>query len=258
MTPMLAKPTDLSDISGDVYVQPKLDGIRCLAGADTLERPYLISRYGNHFHMPHIAAEVGDILRGIGTDVVLDGEIYIHGAPLEDITRLLKRPGRVQFHVYDIADRTASFRDRLKKLKSFNNTKYVRKVKTKFVSSEHLSSIHEYYCSKNYEGTIIRDPFGLYQPGKRGNELRKYKTFMTAEFRVVDFKTDSKNRVVWQCETDTGGKFYVKPNGSDRERAMMRYIAHNYINKLYTVKFQNYTKYKIPRHATGVCFRNYE
>jgi ATP-dependent DNA ligase len=83
-----------------VDVQPKLDGLRCLVSADDL---VLRSRGGKIYSMPHIAEQLARILP---TGVIADGELYIHGVPLQEIVSLVTRQqimtSTVEFHIFDV------------------------------------------------------------------------------------------------------------------------------------------------------------
>ena len=68
-----------------VDVQPKLDGLRCMVTADDL---VLRSRCGKTYTLPHIADQLAGILP---TGAIADGELYIHGVPLQAIVSLVTR-----------------------------------------------------------------------------------------------------------------------------------------------------------------------
>lgn len=76
-----------------VYVSDKLDGLRLLAKCVPSQRDIgkaikLESRTGQPYSIPHIEQELLHIMN-IGE--VLDGEAYVHGECLEDITSAVKR-----------------------------------------------------------------------------------------------------------------------------------------------------------------------
>ena len=84
--PMLAYKVDKKpvDWSEKVYIQPKLDGVRCVIYLDDKENIRCFSRTGKEFHnLQHIKDSLHEVsLNGnrvsANTDVVLDGELYNH------------------------------------------------------------------------------------------------------------------------------------------------------------------------------------
>lgn len=71
-----------------VDVSNKLDGLRLLAKCISEGVVELLSRTGQPYVIPHIAAELATFMR---PGDVLDGEIYLHGEALQDITSAAKR-----------------------------------------------------------------------------------------------------------------------------------------------------------------------
>jgi DNA ligase-1 len=71
-----------------VDVSNKLDGLRLLAKCVSEGVVELLSRTGQPYDIPHIAAELAVFMR---PGEVLDGEIYLHGEALQDITSAAKR-----------------------------------------------------------------------------------------------------------------------------------------------------------------------
>lgn len=71
-----------------VYLSDKLDGVRLMAkmGKDGLVK--LESRTGQPYDLPHIVKELQGIMQ---PGDILDGEAYLHGEVLQDITSAVKR-----------------------------------------------------------------------------------------------------------------------------------------------------------------------
>ncbi len=102
------------------FVQPKLDGLRCVSYATRLPGGNdasiaLQSRTGAFFTgLPHIAAALRPYLSQ-HPSVVIDGELYTDQMPFEELAGLIKKKKitdsdvgqlkKVKYHVYDIYDR---------------------------------------------------------------------------------------------------------------------------------------------------------
>ena len=102
------------------FVQPKLDGLRCVSYATRVAggndaTVALQSRTGAFFTgLPHIAAALRPYLSQ-HPSVVIDGELYTDQMPFEELAGLIKkkkitdsdveRLKKVKYHVYDIYDR---------------------------------------------------------------------------------------------------------------------------------------------------------
>ena len=101
------------------FVQPKLDGLRCVSYAThdgTTGGVALQSRTGAFFTgLPAIAAALRPYLSQ-HPNIVIDGELYTDQMPFEELAGLIKkkkitdddveRLKKVKYHVYDIYDRT--------------------------------------------------------------------------------------------------------------------------------------------------------
>ena len=266
ISPMLARKYE--DFKNSVlypcHVQPKLDGIRCIAemknGVCTL-----YSRTGKALKMEHIklALESADL-----KDVVLDGEFYNHDIKFEKIAGLAgsksskKDSDLIQYHVYDIVDNRLSFADRTAIISMLNfKSEFIHKVKTLIVISElQLTEIYKFYKSNNYEGAMIRNSESSYVCDRSSN-LLKMKSFDDAEFKIIGIKSGvgkMENHAVFECETSDKKTFSCKMEGS------YDYLKEIFLNqslalgKKLTVRFQGLTSNNIPRFPVGVCIRNYE
>lgn len=281
-SPMLADKWDPNnkvkrkiDIVFPCFVQPKLDGIRCLSYIRD-GKVVNQSRQLKYFNsLNHINEELLDLLKS-NKGLVLDGELYNHDIIFNKLAGLVKtekiqeedkdKYKLIQYHIYDCFfenDTTLTYSQRKFFLdKTMNNTfKYVKIVPT--YTCEHKDNINNYhidFTNKNYEGIILRNMYSTYE-FRRTRNLQKYKTFEEDEFQIIDFKEGNghdSGTVIWKCKTKDGNEFDVRPVGSVEDRKIFFKNAPKYIDNFLTVKFQGYSEFGIPRFPVGKSIRNYE
>jgi hypothetical protein len=282
--PMLAKKYEPKKhnkkLQWPVDVQPKLDGVRCIAYWDEDGTVKLMSRQGKEYSVPaHINKQLALFLP---KDAITDGELYIHGVPLQTLNKYIKklRPetAKVEYHIYDVPqwngvdDQPWSERGKwlqeLRQLLPFNAATKIHIVETGQAFDEpHVVQWQKSFILVGYEGAIIRNPTGVYKWGlQRSDDLLKVKTFQDAEFTVVGHEVETKtgtdsdgdysyNCVVWVCETADGKRFNCRPKGSLQMRQEMLAQAAQYVGKKLTVRFFDLTEDGIPRFPVGVAFR---
>ena len=165
--PMLAYPVSNKpiDYSKPVYVQPKLDGVRCLIQCDK-GQVTAYSRTGKVWkNIDHI---LNDLIPFFAKhpNVVLDGELYNHDLrnDFEQIISIVRRQTpddidilnsaeMVQFHCYDIVNKRMKFSTRDKWLAGNLPESYcVQLVNTYQVySHDGATSMHETNLNDGYE-----------------------------------------------------------------------------------------------------------
>lgn len=274
--PMLAhgfKGTKRKKFSYPADVQPKLDGVRCLAQRDG-DEILLTSRQGKPWNIPHVAAALS---AWMPEGMVLDGEIYVHGMSCQRITSLAKsadpdgksfKPDSegLIYHVYDMPtwrhDDSIPWKERAQLLYGYLEAGYgVERVEHTTIGSEdELWAIHGSYVAEGYEGAILRGHDGRYLWGYRSSELLKVKEFQDAEFEVIDAR-DGKGKmsgcVVWTCRNDTNQQtFECTMKITMDERRRMYEERDAYIGKFLTVRFFDRTDDEVPRFPVGIVFRD--
>jgi len=248
-------------------VQPKLNGVRCLAYWDG-EELKLLSRGGKDYNIPHVVEALKPILP---TNLVLDGELYVHGQSLQTITSWVKRlqdnTKHVTYNVYDcvlLDDRDALWPARYNALHQFmtehNKSDAVKLVDTYEAKTEdEIRRIYGRAIEEGYEGAIIRMHDGSeYRFAYRSNRLLKFKSFKDDEFLVVDFTNGVgrfKECVIWICETKDGKKFRVVPKGTTEMRKQWLKDAKERLGQLLTVQYFELTDDGIPQFPVGIAFR---
>lgn len=262
--PMLAQSYDKHGhkIKYPCYVQPKLDGLRCLATKDGL-----YSRQGKPFKaMAHIADAL-IIVFSRYPDLILDGELYSHEIDFQSIISGTKRDesneltSKIEYHVYDCIESNKSYKDRLSLLDNVIDvdTKVIKLVQTEYISQEDdVPYWHDKFVEDGYEGIMLRNAAGVYTPDKRSYDLQKVKSFKDDEFKIVAVRPDKNQQAVFTCVTQDGTEFDVKPQGDDELRKS--YLTQDLVGKMLTVKFFDYTTSAnpVPRFPVGIAPRTYE
>jgi len=265
--PMLAhKYEDYKDaIEWPCYVQPKLDGIRCL------DTPYgKMSRTNKPIlTMDHIrvSASLVSFVEGspfgvIEEDPIVDGELYAHGLSFQENVRLIKkhRPGlskQVKYHIYDIISEKPFFERIAVARQIVEASEHCELVPTYIVKNfDEVKKMHALFLSEGYEGTIIRWGNEGYDVNKRSKYLLKYKDFIDETYEVVDVVPNEakpeQGTIVCKIFDETfkcGMKF------SHVERELMLSNKHKFIGQIAEVRFFEFSESGIPRFPVCVGFR---
>jgi ATP-dependent DNA ligase len=281
--PMLAYPVSDKPINYDdkVFMQPKLDGVRCIIQAEKSQLGHLkvkaYSRTGKEWkNIDHILFNLTPWF-ALNPHVILDGELYNHDLKddFEKIISLVRKQkptdidalesaDMVQFHCYDIIDETKTFEERMNFItQAVPRNHCVHHVPTRAVNNENLAKmIHKQNLKNGYEGSILRTN-DTYQC-KRSHSLRKFKDFHDTEATIIGY-VDGKGK-----RTGTLGKFIMQddegvefgcPPGKGytyKDLANMLDNIGNYIGQRATFTFFERTKAGSYRHPLFKCIRNYE
>lgn len=262
LLPMLAlKYTERKhDITFPCYVQPKLNGVRCV-----FQNGKFISRGGKEYTtLEHLREEVE--LLGINNP---DGEIYIHGPSLQNISSRVKEDKgdatkELEYWIYDQAIDT-DFDRRNDNIKhAFGKQKFekLKYVDTFLVSSEEdIDKWHKKFVQDGFEGIIIRNRMGTYKYRVRSKDLQKLKNFIDEEFVITGGKEATGNdagTVVFECKTKDGEPFSVRPRGTRAVRSQWFKELKSLIGKKLTVRYQELTDDGKPEFPVGIVIRDYE
>ena len=284
--PMLAYPVSTKpiDYSKPVFIQPKLDGVRCVIQreSDFPGQEYLASfsvkaysRTGKEWkNIDHILEQLKPFFFKY-PNVILDGELYNHDLKddFETIISLVRRQkpddidmlesaNLVQFHCYDIIDEELPFDQRIEfvteslmLLGNSIHTVYTTKIEESQANIQHQCNLDE-----GYEGSIVRtnDTYTC----KRSHNLRKFKDFHDTEATITGWVEGKGKRI------GTIGKFLaVDSEGNEFGIPVMdkfKYLQDNfkkmqgYVGKTATFTYFERTKANSYRHPLFKCIRNYE
>lgn len=249
-------------------VQPKLDGVRCLAtkfGLFTRGRKEIDS-------CDHVFEALKPFFAKY-PDAQLDGELYTHEFK-DDFESIISavRKGRksakphhlalqakVQYHIYD-APRIAGLTETDPFIKRFFALEAlkdlppasIRLVPTVSVKTEaELIAAYEGFLDEGYEGAMVRNINMKYQ-GSRSSELLKMKLFDDDEFEILGVN-EGKGSLAGHAATfnfiaKSGNEFRAKMDGETSRLATIWKDPSLVIGKMATVRYQGLSnKSKVPR-----------
>ena len=277
--PMLAykvgkKPVDWSE---NVFIQPKLDGVRCVIQLDDKGDVYAYSRTGKPWlNIAHILEDLKPSF-DLNPDMILDGELYNHDLRdnFEKIISLVRKQKPtesdrldskelVQFHCYDYANTEDSYGIRMNNLADSDFYSYcVKYVPTNLVlRMDDARVYHSRWLVNGYEGSILR----LDKPyqRKRSYSLQKFKDFQDTEALIVGYEEGKGKREgtlgKFLMQDDDGNKFGCPP-GKGYNYAALTDILNNigdYMGQRATFTYFERTQYGSYRHPMFKTIRNYE
>ena len=262
--PMLAIEMETKLLKFPAFVQPKLDGIRCLIYKDTNSESNQIifqSRQNKLFEpFLHLLPDLEKIFEK-DHSLILDGELYCHGLGFEAVTSMVRRAKvrhpdveKINYVIYDCVSKE-TYKHRMSKLNIF--LKHVFFIETIEVTKmQEIEDSHTHYADYGYEGIMIRGD-GPYKHG-RSKDLLKYKKFKDSEYLVVGHTEGTgahAGTAIFVCESGADKKFNVVMNGPlEKRRDMLKHV-NDYYGKYLTVKYQELSLDGIPRFPIGLGFR---
>jgi len=283
--PMLAHKFNPDKAVFPALLQPKLDGVRCVFTKDGA-----FSRTGKEFkNVDHIIETLKPLFKQYPY-LKLDGELYNHKLKddFEKIISLVRKTKPtfehrkeaeklVQYHVYDsVRDKLscATYEERLDDLIYVNaertydghfiDNDHVKLTKTVYIKTlEEAKEWHNKFLDEGYEGSIYRNPKGLYK-GTRSWDLMKFKDFSDSEATIIDYQIGKGKRegtlgkFIMQ---DEDGNVFGCPPGKGYDYEAMRDLLvniHDYIGKVATFTYFQRTQAGSYRHPLFKCIRDYE
>lgn len=255
--------------------QPKLDGIRCMAVVE-LGKVVLKSRTGMVWKaLDHIAEALKPTIDAVpGKTIILDGEFYNHDLKddFQSLVSAIKRDDPsvdssfIQYHIYDLfADWDFETRNTFL-LTHVHENASIKLVPTYTVDSQReFADVYGGFIQLGYEGGMIRNILGPYDQNRRSPNLQKYKEFMDEEFTIVgayENKGKQTGQCTFECVTEKGHVFGVKPKGTDAQRRQYweDFQKGGLTGKKLTVRFFNWTTSdkSVPHFPVGIAIRDYE
>jgi len=288
LQPMLANALNIEDIpkkAQGYWMEPKLDGVRCVAAWDG--RMYSRSaKTALHEKLPHLSSAVRGLQLPQG--VWLDGEIgYVEKRlgiwdqrvvqwPILDFNRTMRVVGSgadeairkqkdfeaMSFYIFDVWDeregtgRSQAYRNGwMQPINLRLDYSVIERVPQLDAWNE---DIYDDYVVNGGEGVILKNPSGIYVPGKRPTKTwYKIKKFDSFDGMIVDFDPGQG-----KYEGQVGALVVRHPNGqdircsgmNDAERQIMTKDWRLFFGKHVEVKYFGLTA-GTPRHPQFLRMR---
>ena len=264
--PMLANEMTDKLIQYPCYVQPKLDGIRCLIYMKEGKLYYQSRNHSLFQSFTHLEDELLHIfsVNKFIPNLILDGELYSHDLSFQQITSIVRKKDhpdleKIEYHLYDLYSPDKSYKDRLQIIQLLTcyrlTTRKIIPVITNLASNrEEIEQYHSKFVIDGYEGLMVRIINGLYRPQIRSKELLKYKHFKDDEFTVVGVHEGNGGIAVFECQHNER-VFSVNMKCSKEEKQSYLSNFNDYKGKLLTVRYQEMTDDGVPRFPVGIAFR---
>jgi DNA ligase-1 len=277
--PMLAHKYNPDKIQYPAYIQPKLDGVRCVFTKDGA-----FSRTGKQFkNVRHIESALYSLFVTY-PKLILDGELYNHELKhdFEKIISLVKKTkptdehrteaaNLVQYHIYDVASMSGiSYQGRmmfissLRNIQNINSKKCIQFIDTQAVIDEtDARDMHQEFLNMGYEGSILRNMKGVYK-NTRSYDLMKFKDFDDAEATIIGYEMGKGKRHgtlgKFIMQDDAGVQFGCPPGKgyNYKDLADMADNISDYIGQRATFTYFQRTQAGSYRHPHYKCIRNYE
>ena len=286
-----------------IYVQRKFDGVRIVAhivdttlpaNASDDRKINAVDIYSRNMH-PYpgfnaLKLQIYDILINY-TDIYLDGELYLHGMSLQDISGMARscsdkdiKSETLQFHIFDAfkestTKKSITFAESKKLLdivlrKSIlTNKPHIQRVESFLVKN--LDDVKGYllkFLDDGYEGAIVRRagmPYTFSYNNYHATSALKLKPKLTDEFKIVGYtegtKGKDKGAIIWMLVTESGEEFNAVPKGlTYKERYQLfstmtkELFEQKYKGKPMTVEYEALSDKKVPLRAKAVAVRDYE
>jgi len=260
------------DWSAKNFIQPKLDGVRCIFTKDGA-----YSRTGKQFkNVAHLEEDLEDFFND-NPNSVLDGELYNHDLKhdFEKIISLVRKQkptdedrfeagNLVQYHVYDTIAEGVNYEDRYNWLRM--NLPIARTMtliaNTTVDTMAEAKMIHDIHLAQGYEGSMLRTN-GFYEQ-KRSYNLQKFKDFHDTEATITGYEAGKGKRQGTLGKfimTDDEGIEFGCPPGKGYTYKDLKLILdniHDYIGQRATFTYFQRTQAGSYRHPLFKTLRNYE
>lgn len=269
--------SEIPDIYADVQypclIQPKLDGIRCVA-INGVAYSRKMKPIPNKFIQKWYA---DNHLHGI------DGELMVRGDFNKVQSAVMSEDGAPDFYLvaYDYWDSDEPYTERANELQANIDAVEVYPNRITMIETivvdipEEVEKCLDLFVSEGYEGAMLRKSDGKYKQGRstfKEGYLLKLKRFLDDEAVIIGFEEKMTNTNTKEVDergytkrsskkeglvpANTLGSLQVDWNGvifnigsgyNDEQRKEIWENKDKYLGKLVTFKYQELTSYGVPR-----------
>jgi DNA ligase-1 len=251
---------------GPCYVQPKIDGMRCIANKDGLW-----TRLNNRIvSVPHIDAALEDFFN-VYPEIILDGELYNHDLSddfntimsltkktkptMEDLDKSARLIEYWIFDMFDPNNPKLLFEERLDSIRSAGFDEPIVETITKEVLiEEDLNLNFIELLEHGYEGQMIR--YNKPYDQKRSSYLLKRKEYIDEEFALIDIQEGQGNwsgyAKIAECSMPDGRLFGAGIAGT--QEFNLRLLKEKDKYKSVTIKYFQLTPDGVPRFPIAIKF----
>jgi len=233
-------------------IQPKYNGDRCRAVQVSSGDWLLLTSEENIFYsVPHINEALK--ISGI-KNIELDGELYCHGMPHNEIHSIVSRSTNlhpyhtsIEFHIFDYKAEV----EQIVRILNLEDLKLSLKpplIVSPYKVAENVNEvtkIYDNYINLNYEGIIVRNIYANYIE-RRSPGIMKFKPKETDSYKIIDFEEEVsvngvlKNRLGSLTLKDNEGNVFSVGSGmSDLDRESLWLKRDELVGKTAVIQYQN-------------------
>lgn len=278
----LLKTDEHGKFIGRVFIQPKLNGIRCQGLKTTEDTTKFISRTNKPFApFTHLSKQI--LNTKLETNKAFDHELFNPKLPFEVIASLVNSEDHlyskgtdtnysendISMYIYDIMGYDDEvFSDRLDRLTELSSDFGLNMHFVETIEVFTMEEIHFYlnkYIKDGYEGLMVRLGEGKYEYGKRSSFLIKFKIMEQEEAEILDIflAPQDPSKVMFKLRTNnpvsaepTYATFDCSIIGNKQEALNTYYLnKKEYIGKFLTFNYQALSLYGVPLFAVGQYIR---
>jgi ATP-dependent DNA ligase len=278
------------DFNNIIYIQPKIDDLRCIA--TTVKTGELVDVYMYTRGLKivsdfiHIRQELRRLLAN-HDNLYLDGGFYKHGMKLQNINSIVhnKRTtvdqSQLHFYIFDAFrdNDTRGFANRFLEIRTLVANmspplSFIHMIETERVKN-HDDVIAKFvsYIKTGYEGAVIRYADGTYIPSvnnRRSSNTLKIKMRYDSEYEIVNFKCGIRGKdqgaIIWVLKTANGITFDSVPNDTQESRKSLyekfvtdrTHFDNEYLGKMMTIEYDDISNTGVPARAKAIAIRQPE